>query len=76
MGQWLAKLSLQELGPSYVDTFFSLFLLVSSELVMQGKTHENNTSFCMTRLHQILSKSLPTDLTFSLITCTTTAFNS
>lgn len=21
MGQWLAKLSLQELGPSYVDTF-------------------------------------------------------
>jgi hypothetical protein len=22
MGQWLAKLSLQELGPSYVDTFF------------------------------------------------------
>ena len=24
MGQWLAKLSLQELGPSYVDTFFVL----------------------------------------------------
>ena len=51
MGQWLAKLSLQELGPSYVDTFFLLFLLVSSELVMQGKTHENNASFRITRLH-------------------------
>jgi hypothetical protein len=58
MGQWLAKLSLQELGPSYVDTFL-FFLLVSPELVMQGKTHENNASFRMTRLHQILSKSLP-----------------
>lgn len=75
MGQWLAKLSLQELGPSYVDTFFVLpagFI----KLVMQGKTHENNARFCMTRLHQILFKSLPTDLTFSLLTCTTTAFNS
>jgi len=75
MGQWLAKLSLQELGPSYVDTFFILpagFI----RLVMQGKSQENNACFRMTRLNQILSKSLPTDLTFSLLTCTTTAFNS
>lgn len=64
MGQWLAKLSLQELGPSYVDTFFVLpagFI----RLVMQGKTQENNASFRITRLHQILSKPRHTDLTLS-----------
>jgi hypothetical protein len=58
MGQWLAKLSLQELGPSCVDTFLVL-PAVFFTLVMHGKTHENNASFRVTRLHLILSKSLP-----------------
>jgi hypothetical protein len=58
MGQWLAKLSLQELGPSYVDPFFGFLLLV----------------YDMLTPHSI--QVTTTDLTFSLLTCTTIAFNS
>ena len=76
MGQWLAKLSLQELGPSYVDTFPVLPTVFFRTCDVEQKPMRIIQAFHLTHFHMILSKVTTTDLTFSLRTCTKTAFNS